>query len=278
MPMRYTLVGHPCQDKQPAGFQWGGGVVYSGLMAAQLDADVHIFTRCQAQPALDERLHWHLQPGPHTTVFENRYDPQTGMRKQIMHQRAGDISLEPLEHLKTPPDILHLAPVANEVDLTHIPTLAAHSWLVATPQGWMRRTDENGVVFHVPWENAPRLLPHLHALALSDEDVNGDLALVRHYAETIPYVLYTVGLHGAVLFQAGQQVHIDAEPAQVVDPTGAGDVIAAAFFVRLRQTGDPIEAVRFGTIAAALAIEAEGTSGIPNRQQIEARRTKTKPR
>lgn len=270
--MQYVLVGHPCQDVTPDGFRWGGGVIYSGLMAAALGASVHVLTTCQSKLDLDQRLQWDVKPDEATTVFENRYDPHTGRRQQLLLAQAGTVELKRLADLNIRPDIVHLAPVANEVDCSSIPTLPQDTWLVASPQGWMRRTDEQKRVYHVGWEGAEALLPHLKALALSEEDIDGDLDLVRHYASIVPYVLYTVGYNGAILFQGEDHIHIDAERARVVDPTGAGDVIAAAFFVRLRETNDPIEAVRFGTIAAAMAIEAEGTRGIPNRERIIARR------
>lgn len=274
--MQYALIGHPCKDKTDDGYRWGGPVVYSGIMAAQLGADAHILTRCQVPPPdIDRRLQWHIDPDPHTTTYENTYDQYTGQRKQILHARAANISTSRLNVLQPAADLIHLAPVANEVELDQIPALKRGAWLVATPQGWMRRTYADGVTYHVKWEAAEALLPHLHALALSDEDVNHDIALVRYYASIVPYVLYTVGLHGAVLFHGDDQTHIDAEPANVVDPTGAGDVIATAFFVRLRETNNPVEAVRFGTLAAALAIEGEGISGIPSRQQIAERRRRS---
>ena len=272
--MQYIVVGHPCQDKHTGGFRWGGGVVYSGIMVAQLGAQVTVVTRCHTHPTLSVPLRWQIQPDPHTTTFENRYDPHSGQRQQVMHQRAGDIVLDPLTTLETAPDIVHLAPVANEINATTLPELPATTWLVATPQGWMRRRNSDGIVQPIRWDHARQLLPRFHALVLSNEDAQGNIALIQHYADTVPYVLYTMGVQGALLFYEGQQVHIPAVSAQVADPTGAGDVIAAAFFVRLHETGDPLEAAQFGTVAAALSIEAVGTTGIPTRQQIAARRAR----
>jgi sugar/nucleoside kinase (ribokinase family) len=47
-----------------------------------------------------------------------------------------------------------------------------------------------------------------------------------------------------------------------VDPTGAGDVFAAAFFVRLTQTGDPWKAARFANRLATASITLEGVGGL----------------
>lgn len=270
--MQYVVVGHPCRDVAPTGYVWGGGVIYSGLTAHQLGATVSVLTRCQLHPDLDPRLQWYITPDTETTIFENRYDPATGDRHQLMHARAGDVVLADIEQLKLRPDIVHLAPVANEVRYRPLPTFGDDTWLVATPQGWMRRRAADGRVAYGPWQAAEALLPHLKILSLSEEDVHGDRDLVRYYAAHVPYVLYTRGYNGAVLLMGQQSLSIDAFPSTVVDLTGAGDVIAAAFFVRLRETNDPQESLAFGAAAAAIAIESVGATGIPSRQQIADRR------
>lgn len=54
---------------------------------------------------------------------------------------------------------------------------------------------------------------------------------------------------------AGDEVHVlDAEPAQVVDTTGAGDAYAAGFLFGLTQGMPLVEAARVGGIAAAEVI------------------------
>jgi sugar/nucleoside kinase (ribokinase family) len=64
---------------------------------------------------------------------------------------------------------------------------------------------------------------------------------------------------------------IPAYRAREVDVTGAGDVFAAAFLIRLEESNSPETSARFAACAAALSIEAVGTDGIPMREQIEAR-------
>jgi sugar/nucleoside kinase (ribokinase family) len=56
-----------------------------------------------------------------------------------------------------------------------------------------------------------------------------------------------------------------------VDLTGAGDVFAAAFFVRYAEIDNPSEAARFAHAAAACAIEGQGTSAIADRRTVEGR-------
>ena len=62
---------------------------------------------------------------------------------------------------------------------------------------------------------------------------------------------------------------VSACQAEIVDPTGAGDVFAAALFVRYTETGDLVASARFAHAAAARSIEGRGTSAIPGREAIE---------
>lgn len=274
--MRYSLIGHVVKDiapDSPQGFRWGGGVLYSGLTASQLGADVQVITCCQnfakhQEPA--PQFRWHVQDDPHTTTFDNRYDLATGIRQQRVLARASDIHFNP--DLLPPSDIVHLAPLVNEIDAHQVPQFPESVWLLATPQGWMRHLDGEGRVSWQSWQDAPLLLPRLKALALSMEDVRDDMELVRHYATLCPTVLLTQGPLGSILFHAGQESHIPAfPPHKLVDLTGAGDVIAAAFFVRYYETGDPLAAAHFGAMTATLSIEHHGAEGLPTRPQVEAR-------
>ncbi|NDJ86785.1 MAG: hypothetical protein GYB66_12940 [Chloroflexi bacterium] len=277
MATRYAILGHPCKDITPAsprGFRWGGGVIYSGWTAVRLGARVQVLTCCEPHPELeklDERMHWFIQPDNKITTYDNRYHPVTGARQQWIRARACDIPLTRLAELPEVPDIVHLAPVADEVRVAELPELPDTVWLVATPQGWMRRFDPDGRVRRKPWQESQQLLPHLKALVLSHEDVKEDIALVRAYAAEGPTVLYTLGPDGALLMHAGQETRIPAAPSQPVDLTGAGDVTAAAFFTHWYKTGDPVQAALYSMLAAAIAIESPGAENLPTRATIAQR-------
>ena len=59
-------------------------------------------------------------------------------------------------------------------------------------------------------------------------------------------------------------------PRPEVDPTGAGDVFAAAFLVRYQETGDPLEAAAFAACAASCAVEGIGTTTLGDRDEVSA--------
>jgi sugar/nucleoside kinase (ribokinase family) len=80
----------------------------------------------------------------------------------------------------------------------------------------------------------------------------------------------TEGQDGATLHYQGETIHCAPRQTQTLDPTGAGDVFAAAFLVRLDETGDPYQAARFANVAASLSVERAGIESVPERAQIES--------
>ena len=59
--------------------------------------------------------------------------------------------------------------------------------------------------------------------------------------------------------------------ANPTDLTGAGDVWAAAFVIALSEEESLERAGRYASAASAVAIESEGLSGCPSREEITAR-------
>lgn len=284
--MRYTLVGHVTKDitpTAPEGFLWGGTVTYSGRVVAQLGGDVSILTTGEenaALRALDPRLNWHISESAKTTTFENIYDA-VGNRQQTCPIRAKDIQADDFPRLEPAPDIIHFAPLTNEISLQTIQTFAEKypdSWLVATPQGWMRGFDKQNNVYHIDWPDAEAMLPYFKAVVFSQEDINNQEDLARRYSQNtgIP-VIYTSGIDGATIFQGTKRTVVNAIPSQAIDPTGAGDIIAAAFFIRYFETGDLLDAVFWGTAAASIGIEHIGATGLPTRADIENRLSEWDP-
>ena len=77
----------------------------------------------------------------------------------------------------------------------------------------------------------------------------------------------TMGSRGA---QVGEVV-VPPYPAQVVDPTGAGDAFCGALGVALAEGRPLVEAVRFANAAGALAVGIPGAQpSMPTRRAVEA--------
>jgi sugar/nucleoside kinase (ribokinase family) len=138
-----------------------------------------------------------------------------------------------------------------------------------TPQGWLRQWDSEGRVSPIEWRGAEEILARAAAVVISREDVGGDQTIIDRWAAQAQLLVVTRGRDGCTLYRAGQPIELSA-PAEIeIDPTGAGDIFAAALFIRLRQTADPIMAARFANCLAAKSITRRGLDSIPTQTEIE---------
>jgi sugar/nucleoside kinase (ribokinase family) len=104
---------------------------------------------------------------------------------------------------------------------------------------------------------------------LSMEDVNRSLEQVERMALHTHILCITEGAAGSVVYWNGDRRRFRAPPMNEVDSIGAGDIFAAAFFVRLYTTRDPWEAARFATQVASRSVSRTGLDGIPTAKEIE---------
>ena len=137
-------------------------------------------------------------------------------------------------------------------------------------QGWLRELDEEKNVQSRAWIGTP-FWTGSRVLFVSDQDVAGEEQQLERWADEVPIVVVTRERMGARVHHDDAWHQIEAFPAKEVDPTGAGDVFAAAFLVRYSETHDVAQATRFGSAASACSVEAQGIEGIADRQQIEER-------
>ncbi len=108
----------------------------------------------------------------------------------------------------------------------------------------------------------------LRAITGEHDLAAGLLALGKGYDG---FLAVTNGPDG-VIWRDGDTVrHMPAFSVTVVDTLGAGDIFHAGFALRLAESGDTIEAMRFGSAAAALkCTRFGGASGTPHRAEVEA--------
>ena len=268
------VVGHITRDLLPAGaFRLGGTAYYAGIAAVRLGHRVAVYTAArldldfsplrEAAPGIEI----HSLPSPDDTVFTNRY--RARRRYQLLLGRARPLLAEGLpEDWRSIPLVL-LGAVAGEIAPAWIESLPS-AVVGACLQGWLRGWDDSGRVSFRPWAEASRWLPHLAAAFLSEEDVQGRQGLVEGYAAHCPLLVQTAGERGATLYEGGQPRAVAPFSVRELDPTGAGDVFAAAFLVRRAEGAAPAEAARFAAAAAALSVRAAGAGAIPWRDEVEA--------
>ncbi len=266
-PVDYLVVGHLAVDMTPRGNQLGGTVAYAALTARALGLRAGIVTSSADAPlsALNGIPMVNV-PAEYSTTFEN-IKTDNG-RRQLLHHQAAPILLDHIPQAWRNAPIIHLAPIAHELD-SSLPENLSSSMLGITPQGWMRAWDNEGLVSACRWQNSERILNRAGATVLSAEDVNFDLEFVEELARHTHILCLTEGAAGAVLYWNGDRRRFRPPVMDEVDSTGAGDIFAAAFFSRLYHTRDPWEAARFATQLAARSVTRVGLNGIPTLQEIE---------
>ena len=267
-PVDYLVIGHVARDLTPAGARLGGTVAFSALTARALGLRVGIVTSAGADVPLDalSGIPTVTIPSEHSTTFENIYSADG--RKQFLHQRSTPIDFVHVPEAWRRAGIIHLGPIANEVSPI-LPKGFSPDLLGLTAQGWMRGWDESKRVHPVQWEDQ-FALEAAGAVVISLEDVGGDMEQVERLAQHTRILAVTEGAAGCVLHWHGDRRRIHAPKFPEIDATGAGDIFAAAFFIRLYTTRDPWEAARFATHLASHSIARIGLDGIPTEQEIQS--------
>lgn len=270
----YLAIGHICADLQPDGTtRLGGTALFAALTAHALGLSVGIVTACGHDldlSALPADIAVLRQPSPSTTIFENRYTASG--RTQLLHAQASAIDLGLVPDTWRSAPMVHLAPIMQDVPLgTDITAQFPRAVVAATPQGWLRHVHASRLVTTTPALLRELPLSDIDIVVLSEEDVQGEETLVQQLSRRVRIVVLTRAERGASVLHAGQIVEVPAARADVADPTGAGDVFAAAFLAATAEGQDPVGAAYWACAAAAWAIEAPGASGLPTREMVRER-------
>jgi sugar/nucleoside kinase (ribokinase family) len=264
----YLVIGTVCQDLVDDEYVLGGTVAYSGLTARNLGCRTAAISSFAADfPVVEELAGIEIvrQPSPFTTTYQNVY--VDGHRQQFVRAVAERIPSSLVPDAWRHARIVHIGPLAQEVD-SDIIDLFPDSLIGVTPQGWMRQWDENGRVTPRVWRPPQKLLQQTKVLIISEDDVGGDLDIVDDYARLTEIVVVTSGWKGSSVYAHGKVTYLTGRDTREVDPTGAGDVYAAAFLVRLDETKDPIEAACFANCVASISVERKGIGGIPTLSEV----------
>ena len=267
-PVDYLVIGHVAHDLTPEGPRLGGTVAYSALTARALGLRVGVVTAAGRETSLEalNGIPVISIESPQSTTFENIYTEHG--RVQYLRAQATPLGFASVPDAWQRTAIIHIGPIANEIDAT-LPRDFSPALFGVTPQGWMRQRAEDGRVSRSEWQNAEPVLQKAGAVVMSREDVNGDDELIEHMAHQTRILVVTEASAGCVLHWNGDRRRFRAPEVHEVDATGAGDVFAAAFFIRLLKTRDPWEAARFATLIAARSVTRVGLAGIPTPQEIE---------
>lgn len=266
-PIDYLLIGHLTVDETPQGLSLGGTAAYSALTAKALGWRVGIVTSWAEEiPTTDlDGIQVVNYRSDHSTRFLNRYT-QNG-RRQFVHSTAPSLDYYHIPESWRGASIVHLGPVAQEVE----PGLARNfpsALLGITPQGWLRNWRSDGLVYPGEWPEAHFVLQYAGAVVLSVEDVGGDENRIEEMVVSSRVIAVTEAHQGVRLYWNGDVRRFRAPEVEELDATGAGDIFAAAFFIRLHTTRNPWEAARFATQLSAFSVTRPGLQGAPSVDEI----------
>jgi sugar/nucleoside kinase (ribokinase family) len=273
--VEYLLLGHVTVDRlNERKVVMGGTVTYSGVTAKNMGARVGVHTSCAYEPGLIDTLRGVLVariPAEYTTCFVNAYE--SGKRRQTIESIAEKLTYEQILPEWRNAPVVHLGPLCQELD-PGIVNRFPKSLVGVTPQGWMRAWGEDGLVRQVLWPDADRVLPKADVVVISEDDVP-EASVIDDWASKARMLVVTRGDRGCDVFRAGE-----AEPyhspaftsGPEVDPTGAGDVFAAAFLWHLHQSqGDWRTAADWANCVASFVVEKRGVGGVPKLADVEKR-------
>lgn len=296
---RILVIGHVTHDRYEDGLVAGGCAFYGARAHATLDGPrPHLLAvvgedfECEDSIAdLSRTVH---RTGE-TTLFTNYY-PDDAPRIQLIESQAPEVTPELFEaeleafFAEEGDKLVHLAPVMGEVDLA--------KWLEVIPddvriginvQGWIkeggprldaadaRRARRRGVdvlarrVVQTPWRVEPEQLDGIDVACMSTEDLLDQGDLLARFRDAVPIVAVTNGEHGSTIFADGECWEIGAYDTDVEDPTGAGDVFTATLLNRILSGASPVDAARYASAAASIAIEGRGPESLERLDEADSR-------
>lgn len=269
--MDYLIIGHITEDLQDGGFTNGGTASYSALTARAFGLVVGVVTAGASDLAFltaGGGIQTAQKTAPATTTFRNIETP--GGRKQYLLKAAPVLTAEDVPDEWRAAKVVHLGPVAQETDPSLIRCFPRETFIGMTPQGCMRAWDDEGLVRYQEWKPEAELLNRLDAAVISLEDVRGDEETIADLARRLEVLAVTEGAGGARVYWRGDVRRFGAPRVEVVDPTGPGDIFAAAFFIRLQATRDPWQSAQLAVKLASLSVTRRGLDGIPTPAEVQA--------
>lgn len=127
----------------------------------------------------------------------------------------------------------------------------------------------DGYMDPIHWDDIPLILNSLTAFLCSEEKLvnlfHGRSTDLWEMAEALAnygcdLIVIKRGARGQYLYDHAQRARwtIPAYPAEVVDPTGAGDAFCGGFLAGYRQSYQPLEACLHGNVSASFVVEGAG--------------------
>lgn len=268
----YLLIGHLTADLTPHGRILGGTVSYAARTVAAFGLRVAVLTSAATpEPLLDElKRYAHdvvVVPSAETSTFENIYGAQG--RQQYIRGVASVLHMADVPPAWLAAPLVHLAPLTGELDPAEFLAGFASARTLMTAQGLLRQWDETGLVRFKRWLE-PSALAALGWLVLSEEDILQAPELESEYAAVVEHLVMTRAEYGGTHYQNGNPTAYTTPHVEVIQPTGAGDVFAAALLASLHLLdGDIRAALSVAARLGAIAVTRDGWEGAPTAEEVQ---------
>ncbi len=271
MSIDFLLIGHMTADLTPEGRTAGGTVSFAARTAHSFGLKVGLLTSAADEEPLLESLTPYadvvnIPSHASTTTYENIYTP-TG-RVQYVRGLAMSLTPDMLPEAWQAAPLVHLAPIADEVSpaFAH---LFPDSVTLATLQGWLRRWDAEGRVGLNRWYDSTAL-SKLDAVVLSGEDIPGAPDIEESLIQDCAHVFMTQAELGGIHYDHGRPHRYTTPQVEVLNPTGAGDIFAAALLCAYQRLQDWDRAATVAARLGAISVTRVGLDSAPTPEEVEA--------
>jgi hypothetical protein len=234
----YVAVGSVCWDVVDGSDDalLGGSVLFASRVALSKGWSVRIVTSgtealeaalVAAMPGVDI----HVERCRHDTVFGFPVDAERGPDRLL--SRADQIDLA--RYAFADADVLHLAPIMDEIAHGSFGATAGAGFVGITPQGFLRASDpiDGRLIRHEHLD--AWWIEHVGAVVLSEDEL---ARLGRPDALRSVPTAVTRGERGCVGMLDGELIDVPGLDVGEVSPVGtigAGDVFSAAFFMAVAE-------------------------------------------
>ncbi len=253
----------------------GGPPCYAGLLCSRFGMDVSVMTKV-GPDFPDEQAVWlsrngitlsdaHRSLTKGTTRF--RIVTKAPSRELTLLNRCEDISKEQLPEVRVNASLV--SPIAGEVSASLLAEISARSdFTFLDPQGFVRAFDSKGCV-SVKEPKDRSILTKVDGVKMDREEA---AALTgKGSPKQSLEKLSSLGLRKAVVTHGGDECYvldgtriyeIQVPRAQVVDQTGAGDILGGAIVSMYLRTRDFLRSACFGIAASSLSLHMVALSKV----------------
>lgn len=192
-------------------------------------------------------------------LFKNYYS--NGKREQKIANYEEYLNFAWSQKLKLTPkdaDILIIAPVLNNIDMQEIKKIRDHfpkSFFCLLPQGFYRQIDPQGKICKSEMSMPADFIKTFDFICLSADDISDADGKGSYWSKMGPIVIITRADKGSSLYTGGHKTDMKAfSLSHVPNPTGAGDIFAAAFTFAYLKSKNIYQSMLFANATAAISL------------------------